>query len=106
MLQKGEAQAGSSSDVAMEREGQWATRGAYQRRWRANPENRAGERKKLSRARGMKRFRESLGDVLPAAQRVGRCAFCRHRTPKFRVQRLKPTETGFEAMELPYCGEC
>ena len=83
-----------------------ARRSEYQRRWRANADKRAQERRKLSRARGIKRYRESLGESLPVAQRVGRCALCRHRTPKFKVQRLRPTETGLEVMELRYCGEC
>lgn len=81
-------------------------RAVYQRRWRANSEHREAERKKLEKARSMRKYRESLGEALPTAQRVGKCSFCRHRTPKFKVQRLRPTEAGFEVIEMPYCGEC
>jgi len=81
-------------------------RAVYQRRWRANAVHREAERKKLEKARAMRRYRESLGEALPTAQRVGKCSFCRHRLPKFKVQRLRPTEAGFEVIEMPYCGEC
>lgn len=81
-------------------------RAVYQRKWRANSEHREAERKKSEKARAMRRYRESLGEALPTAQRVGKCSFCRHRTPKFKVQRLRPTEAGFEVIEMPYCGEC
>lgn len=88
------------------RESKRTARAIYQRRWRANAEHREAERKTLQQARGMRKYRESLGEALPTAQRVGKCAFCRHRTPKFKVERLRPTEAGFEVMQLPYCGEC
>jgi hypothetical protein len=94
----------SADEIIAERKR--TARVVYQRRWRANSANREAEKKRLSRARAMKMYRESLGEALPVTERVGKCAFCRHRTPKFKVQRLRPTEAGFKVIEMPYCGEC
>lgn len=84
---------------------------AYMRRWRADAKRRESER-----ARRMVRYYERKGRKVPRKNRLGSgksrvamCAICSIRRAVRQVSRLRVSEvaaSGFEEVQMAYCGEC
>jgi len=75
----------------------------YMRRWRKSAANRAKEKRRsagLSWQRKLERATQG-----PREGETPKCAYCHHESI-MRIDRLRPTDTGFKKVELPYCGLC
>ena len=72
----------------------------YMRRWRADPLHRQSER---IHSTNWRRGR-NLQDPHHPGPTV--CGFCHRRRSRSVVPRLRPVETGFVEVQMPYCGLC
>lgn len=75
----------------------------YMRTWRASPENRETERRRLAGQYLRRRLERRIEALHGHEDR--RCAYC-HQEAVMVIDRLRATAHGFKRVELPYCGHC
>jgi hypothetical protein len=75
----------------------------YMRRWRTTAANRAKKKRRFAGLSWQRRLERATQG--PREGEIPKCAYCHHESI-VRIDRLRPTDTGFKKVELPYCGLC